>query len=527
MLDVRISAYVTPVAEQPQASLTPVIAVDNLADESAIITGLIRIYRQSTGLMIYSSELAITQLMHHTSTNIAALTPFDPPEPADDDYFVKADIVATSFLPGPPISATLGSYYFDIKTPAMGDAPAGHGVTHEDGGSDPLNVEDLPTTEMDDTLVLMPDAGGSVHWQPLGGGGGPHAASHQDGGADEISVAALSGLLADPQTPKTHKASHQNGGADELSVAGLNGELADPQPPKAHDTSHENGGADEMSVAGLNGELADPQPPKAHATDHEDGGADELEVSDLATSEADTAKVLKPDGAGGVAWGTSAGGRSSLFFCTDFSWIHSQLYSADPWSRVVLSGGSSNNQNGTPDHPGIVRITCAAAANSGARILTDDASFRITGTERTDLIFSIPDLADVQIQFGFFDSSVGTPPTDGAWAQISKIGGIDGTVQGHTADNTATSTTASSTTVAAGTWYRLKVEVNAAGTLVTFTLFNAAGATLWTDTLATNIPTGAGRECGHGVVAITKGTAATSLIDLDYMDVEITRTLTR
>lgn len=37
-----------------------------------------------------------------------------------------------------------------------------------------------------------------------GGGGGPHAASHQNGGADEISVAGLSGLLADSQTPVAH-----------------------------------------------------------------------------------------------------------------------------------------------------------------------------------------------------------------------------------------------------------------------------------------------------------------------------------
>jgi hypothetical protein len=168
MIDVRITGYVTPVAEQPQASLTPVIAVQNFADEDAVIHGLIRIYRESTGLMIYSSELAITQLAHHTSANIAALTPFDPPEPADDDYFVKADIVATSFLPGPPMNATLGSFYFDIKTPPMGAAPAGHHATHEDGGSDPVDVS------------------------------------------------GLSGELADDQPPKAHHASHEPGGSDRV-----------------------------------------------------------------------------------------------------------------------------------------------------------------------------------------------------------------------------------------------------------------------------------------------------------------------
>ncbi len=143
MLDVRITGYVVPLAEQPQASLTPVIAVSNVADESAVITGLIRIYRESTGLLIYDSRLAVTQLEHHTSANIAALTPFDPGAPADDDYFIKADLVATSYLPGPPLPVSLGAWHFDIKTPPMGDAPAGHHATHEDGGSDEMDVTGL------------------------------------------------------------------------------------------------------------------------------------------------------------------------------------------------------------------------------------------------------------------------------------------------------------------------------------------------------------------------------------------------
>ncbi len=35
-------------------------------------------------------------------------------------------------------------------------------------------------------------------------GGGSHAATHQDAGTDEVSVAGLSGVLADPQTPAAH-----------------------------------------------------------------------------------------------------------------------------------------------------------------------------------------------------------------------------------------------------------------------------------------------------------------------------------
>jgi len=41
-----------------------------------------------------------------------------------------------------------------------------------------------------------------------------HATSHQNGGSDEINVAGLSGLLADNQNPTTHAASHTNGTDD-------------------------------------------------------------------------------------------------------------------------------------------------------------------------------------------------------------------------------------------------------------------------------------------------------------------------
>lgn len=40
--------------------------------------------------------------------------------------------------------------------------------------------------------------------------------------------------LTDSRTPSAHKTSHENGGADEISVAGLSGLLADAQTPLAH-----------------------------------------------------------------------------------------------------------------------------------------------------------------------------------------------------------------------------------------------------------------------------------------------------
>lgn len=68
-------------------------------------------------------------------------------------------------------------------------------------------------------------------WIAAGGGGppAPHAPSHENSGSDEINVAGLSGLLADDQNPVNHATDHEDTGGDEISVAGLSGLLADPQ----------------------------------------------------------------------------------------------------------------------------------------------------------------------------------------------------------------------------------------------------------------------------------------------------------
>jgi len=397
MLDVKITAYIVPVAEQPQASLTPVISVANIADEGAVITGLIRIYRESTGLMIYSSELAVTQLEHHSTTNIAALTPFDPPSPADDDYFIKADITATSYLPGPPTHDSLGAWYFDIKTPAMGEAPAGHAVTHELGGSDPVDVTGLDGN---------PD---------------PHAASHADGGSDEISVVALSGLLADEQTPLPHYHEKHLGVFVESDMLG---------------------------------------------------------------------------------------------YITQYT---------TPWNFSSTAGGTTTQLPSLPSHPGIQSIRSSVNANSGMFIrLFDSDSIRIAGSESTDSILRPQTLALTTIRCGFLDTETITDCFDGCYLES-----VDGTISGKTANNSARSTTGTNYLTVTNTWYRARVAVNADATRVDFYLYAEDGTLLWTDFLTTNIPTTAGRETSHGIVATNSDTTAVTLVDVDYLNLAINRVLVR
>lgn len=166
MLDVRLTAYVVPLAEQVLDDITPSIEARNYADEDATITGHVRIYRNSTETIEFTSELATTELKHGTTATIRALSAWSPGAPADDDYFIIAEILATSYLPGPPQRASLGAFTFDVKPGPMGPAPAAHHGTHENGGMDPVDVTGMP------------------------------------------------GVLAEPQTPATHGTTHFTPGLD-------------------------------------------------------------------------------------------------------------------------------------------------------------------------------------------------------------------------------------------------------------------------------------------------------------------------
>lgn len=145
MLDVRPTAYITPLAEQVLDDITPVIQVTSTGDEDARVTGLIRIYRQSTDQLLFTSELATTIVTHGTTVNIAALSAWSPGAPADDDYFIMVDTLAESTIPShtDTMRAHLGTFEFDIKAGPMGPAPAAHGSTHEDGGMDEISIDAL------------------------------------------------------------------------------------------------------------------------------------------------------------------------------------------------------------------------------------------------------------------------------------------------------------------------------------------------------------------------------------------------
>ena len=168
MLDVRPSHWVRPLKEQPLDDLRPLVHVENLGDEDCIVTGLVRIYRQSTDKLVFGSVLLPTRVAGYQSADIQTESEWSPAAPADHDYFLICEITAVDNLERNTYLSTLGPRFFDIKPGPMGPAPAAHHQTHERGGMDEIEVEDLATDEFVNTKYLRADgAGGLVFDTPL------------------------------------------------------------------------------------------------------------------------------------------------------------------------------------------------------------------------------------------------------------------------------------------------------------------------------------------------------------------------
>lgn len=191
------------------------------------------------------------------------------------------------------------------------------------------------------------------------------------------------------------------------------------------------------------------------------------------------------------------------------------LTSVAPWVISGVASGTHLVGTGSAKHPGTIQMKSTTGANSGYRYSTDIKSILLNGGEKTTVIFkTAPVLTTVTTYMGFHDSVSEAAPTDGVYSKISNV-----TLTGQTINNTTGSTTGSSFTVSADTWYRLVIEINADATLATFVLYaDDSDTVLWTDTLATNIPKTGGREVGHTIISTSSGVEAIVVGELDYMD---------
>lgn len=205
--------------------------------------------------------------------------------------------------------------------------------------------------------------------------------------------------------------------------------------------------------------------------------------------------------------------------------IANDLWSTQPGTCNVIqiNSGSPAFTAGQAGRPGRWVWSSSASANSGAfctfgATAAPNAFLLSPGdTYRFELQFSITTTTNTTLRIGFNDTVNENAPVDGAWINVAGT-----TLTGMTSSNSSASTTATNFTVSAGTSYRAVVKASGA-TLVTFELWAvpAGAGPLWSDSLATNIPTGTGRETGLGWVITNSAGGTIELAAFDWYGIQL------
>lgn len=187
--------------------------------------------------------------------------------------------------------------------------------------------------------------------------------------------------------------------------------------------------------------------------------------------------------------------------------------SPNVWLGAAISTGSNNtgipvgSLQGYNRHGVILRSN--TTANSGYRYLTSSliADYFGVSSHKFQCAFQFRQgFLSRTVRIGYLDTTTSADSTDGAYFEI-----IDGSCVGKTASNSSRSASAA-TTLLIDTPYIFDVEVNAAGTVAQFRVYEGTNVTPVMDvSLTTNIPVTTARTFGHGIIATSSGTTAVDL----------------
>jgi len=184
------------------------------------------------------------------------------------------------------------------------------------------------------------------------------------------------------------------------------------------------------------------------------------------------------------------------------------------------SGSTSVATVSETDHPGILQITCPAAATSGRYVRTGNVVVTLTPGDRAEFIARFPSIGlNMRARLGFSNAITAAAPTAGAWFETYWTGTyyvLRGASYNAGINYTATYP-ASGASISASTWYRLVIEQGASGHTY-FSIYAAGSATPesgWDRRDDTGVQ--ASGACGLSATSWTVSTVSQNNLDLDYM----------
>jgi hypothetical protein len=203
----------------------------------------------------------------------------------------------------------------------------------------------------------------------------------------------------------------------------------------------------------------------------------------------------------------------------ELPWVGS---AASSGTFVVAASGVGAGRSG------VQSITTSSSTNSGYNIATA-TSFYLRGGEISNAILSLTNvIAVTSMRFGFGDFSGPTVAvSNGVYFECTATNGGSIIIDGRTAASSSRSTTGTSFTATANTFYHLRLSLSADRSTATFTVYDESGTSLWTNTLTANIPatTTVLNHCLRCTNTTT--TSGQVILNADYMDYIIPFTTVR
>lgn len=207
--------------------------------------------------------------------------------------------------------------------------------------------------------------------------------------------------------------------------------------------------------------------------------------------------------------------RKASYTFTDF--LSTSTTQSPPWTGSASSSGTITTTANADltGRAGVITARSSTTAGSGYNWVTSN-HIMVKGGEKFSFIAApLNNGSTTTTRMGLGDYS--SPTVTAANAISFEISNL--VAQGFCANGSTRTSTASTYTMTAGTFYHFVAAVNSNATQVTFTIYSESGTQLWTDTVTTNIPTT--NPLFHGWRTANSGTTALNLFSIDYMDLII------